>query len=449
MSERTSGKAPSPLFRRPSGAARPGWTLTPWLSAFLALAVASCATAPASRVLSEPERFLVEKLDEAAKARALTEAGIEQYTIHLVRRSEYEQIGAVRAYFATALSFDPANTRAQQYLSLVDSYRTTNLRSSVKEADQLLAKKDRSEAESLRLSLAVQKAVKLDPEDQDVRRLQKDTEGIRAALVQSLLAREQATLAKVAADTPEDNRDRLMIDAYLSANSALSVDPKSSAAQSEQSRLKGEVAKAGDRRLEATRKLVDQGKFTAARSEIAEMEELNRRSGGVLESSVRTATYELDFRWAKWLFERKDYASASVKVDAALAARRTGEAATLKQKITDARKSSEAGENFDAGLKDVDRLIADGELVAAWRELDRLDETTKDKASKAQLAERGTKVRSFLPALYQDGLARYREEKFKEAIESLDAVVQIDVDYEQAADYLEKARAKQRLIEQF
>jgi hypothetical protein len=58
-------------------------------------------------------------------------------------------------------------------------------------------------------------------------------------------------------------------------------------------------------------------------------------------------------------------------------------------------------------------------------------------------------VRSFLPDLYARGLAAYREEDFAGAIEALETVVRIDVGYEQAADYLEKARSKQRLLEQY
>ncbi len=40
-------------------------------------------------------------------------------------------------------------------------------------------------------------------------------------------------------------------------------------------------------------------------------------------------------------------------------------------------------------------------------------------------------------------------ENFADAIEALETVVRIDVSYEQAADYLEKARSKQRLLEQY
>jgi hypothetical protein len=43
----------------------------------------------------------------------------------------------------------------------------------------------------------------------------------------------------------------------------------------------------------------------------------------------------------------------------------------------------------------------------------------------------------------------YRDEDFKAAIDLLQTVVGIQVDYEQAGDYLDKARSKQKLLEQF
>jgi len=43
----------------------------------------------------------------------------------------------------------------------------------------------------------------------------------------------------------------------------------------------------------------------------------------------------------------------------------------------------------------------------------------------------------------------YRAEDFQKAVELLETVLAIDVEYEQAAEYLDKARTKQKLLEQF
>ena len=42
----------------------------------------------------------------------------------------------------------------------------------------------------------------------------------------------------------------------------------------------------------------------------------------------------------------------------------------------------------------------------------------------------------------------YQDEDFKTAIEALRTVVGVQVDYAQAGDYLEKARSKQKVLDQ-
>ena len=179
------------------------------------------------------------------------------------------------------------------------------------------------------------------------------------------------------------------------------------------------------------------------------MSELSRRSAGLGDEAVRTGTYELNHRWARWLFDQKDFASADVRVKAALAVRRTSEATALAKRIADSQATTATGATFETALKDLDRLIGAGELAAAQARLEALDRSTAESAKLSQLDDRRERIRSFLPDLYAKGLAAYRDEDFAAAIEALETVVRIDVGHEQAADYLEKARSKQRLLEQY
>lgn len=413
------------------------------LAAVLAAgSLASCAT------LGD-ELFLLRRLDHAAKANALTNAGIEQYTVRLVQHAEYEAVKEIRAYFAAALRFDPSNARARQYLELVDTYLATRLSANVKEAERLLAKKARTRDEDWLMVAAVAKAARLDGQNEDVRRLQRETADLRDALVKEELALERATVDKIPAASSADARDRLWIDAYLAALRVLSVDARNEAALGERERTRAEIGEAFERRLGEVRALLDQLKFTASKAQIAEMSELSRRSGGLGDETVRTASYELNYRWGRWLFEQRDYASADVRVKAALALRRTSEATSLEKRIADAMAAAATGVSFENALKDVDRLIGAGELVAARNRLAALERTATDATQARQLEAWRERIRSFLPELYARGLAAYRAENFGDAIEALETVVGIDVHYEQAADYLEKARSKQRLLEQY
>lgn len=417
--------------------------LTAPLAAALAAAfLASCAS-------FGDDLFLLGKLDDPAKANALTEAGIEQYTVRLVQRAEYEAVKDVRRYFDAALRYDPSNARAKQYLDLVDTYTASRLKANVKEADRLLAKKTRTRDEEYLMVAAVEKAARLDAQNEDVRRLQRESAGQRDALVKEGLAAERAAVEKITDKTPDDARDRLWVDAYLAARRVLALDARNDAVLAEQARTRRQVEEAFARRLAAVRGLVGELKFTASKAEIAEMSELSRRSGGLGEEAVRTATYELSYRWARWLYDQKEYASADVRVKAALAAERTADASSLAKRISEALAKTETGVSFETALKDVERLIGAGELVAAHNRLQALERATNDPAKLAELDARRERIRGFLADLYARGLAAYRVENFADAVEALETVVRIDVGYEQAAEYLEKARSKQRLIEQY
>jgi hypothetical protein len=413
------------------------------LAAAVATLLAACVT------VSDDDAFLLAALGGPAKANALTDEGIAQYNVRLVQRAEYEAVKEVRAYFDAALRYDPDNTRAKQYLDLVDTYLVTRLKANVKDADRLLVKKVRTRDEDWLLAVAVQRSERLDPQNEDVRRLQTETATLRDALVKEGIALERATVEKITDKTPDDARDRLWIDAYLASGRVLALDARNEAALAEQARTRGEIQKAFTRRLAGVRALLDTLKFTASKAEIAEMSELSRRSAGLGDEAVRTGTYELNYRWARWLFDQKEFASADVRVKAALAVRRTSDATALAKRIADAQVTTATVATFDTALKDVDRLIGAGELAAAQARLEALDRSTAESAKLAQLDVRRERVRSFLPDLYARGLAAYREEDFAGAIEALETVVRIDVGYEQAADYLEKARSKQRLLEQY
>jgi hypothetical protein len=407
-----------------------------------AAALASCAS------LGD-DQLLLKMLDASAKANALTEAGIEQYTVLLVQRAEYEAVQEVRAYFDVALRYDPSNARAKQYLDLVDTYLVTRLKANVKEADRLLAKKPRTRDEDYLMVCAAQRAARLDPQNEDVRRLVGETASLRDTLVKEGLALERAATEKITDKTPDDLRDRLWTDAYLAAGRVLALDAKNQEAQAEQARTRRQVEESFARRLAEVRALLGQLKFTVSKAEISEMSALSRRSGGLGDAAVRTATYELNYRWARWLFDQKEYASADVRVKAAIAAQRSADATALQARIGEALAKTATGISFETSLKDIDRLIGAGELAAAQNRLEALERSTIEKAKLAELDARRERIRGFLADLYARGLAAYREENFADAIEALETVVRIDVSYEQAADYLEKARSKQRLLEQY
>lgn len=420
------------------------WKLAALLPAALLWAGLSTGCAGLSDAM-----FLLRRLDDPAKARALTDQGVADYQRYLVIRGEYDRLAEVRSYFEVALRYDPANQKAKAYLELVDGYRSAETRKRVREAEQLLKKGKRGLEENYALCVAAARAWQLAPESEEVSRLYKQTAEVRVELVTLYLERSRTTRAQVKEGIPPTTREKLFIDAFRDLMRVLAIDPGNRAARSEADSLRPTVNGIFTGRLEQARQLIAESRFTEARQEAALLDELNRRLEHTFDREVAELVYLLNFRWAKSLFERRDYTGAETRLDAALAVRRTEEAAGLQRRIAQARAKSEAGSSFEAGLEEVDRLLAAGDLAAACRRSERLAQSTQERARLAAVEERREQIHRELPGLYARAVEYYRAENFGKAVQTLEVVLAIDVEYEQAAEYLDKARTKQALLRQY
>ena len=266
-----------------------------------------------------------------------------------------------------ALAFDPGNTQAQQYLTLVDNYKTQKLQANLNSATKMLAKAKRTDDDNYSLFVSLQTAARVDPADPNVKKMLGDTSQDRSKLVDTYLARSKAALASVNDKTTDAAREKASTDALSFAKKALDVDPKNGAAQAQVTAVKAELVKIVAARTAAIQKLIAASKFSDARTQVTSLNDLNRRTGNSFDVDVRDASYSLNYSWAKSLFAQKDYATADVRVDAALTVKRSEEASALKRQIAAMRTKADTGVSFDATLEDIDRLISSDELVSAHR----------------------------------------------------------------------------------
>jgi hypothetical protein len=397
---------------------------------------------------SANDAFLIKALDDQAKAQALTNQGVQEYELHLAHRQDFDRIPQIRQYFSVALAFDPNNSQAQQYLTLIDNYKSQKLQSNLNTATKTLAKAKRTDDDNYTLFVSLQTAAQVDPADATVKKMMGETAQDRARFVETSLARSKAALAGLTDKTTAADREKAYIDSLGFAKKALDVDPKNAAAQGQVSAVKAELTKAVASRAAVIQKLIAASKFADARAQVAALNDLNRRTGNSYDADVRSASYTLNYTWAKSLYAQKDYATADVRVDAALAVQRSEEAAALKRQIAAVKTKADASVSFDAALGDIDRLIASDELVSAHRKIETLAKATTDRSRLASLQDRRQSITGKLKDVYEKGVQAYQDEDFKTAIELLQTVVGVQVDYEQAGDYLQKARSKQKVLDQ-
>ena len=396
--------------------------------------------------------FVVQKLDDQSKSRALTEAGVEQYEIHVVRKAEYDKIPAIRNYFIVALRYDPNNSRAQQYLAIVDVvdyYKNAQLKQNLMAASRGLQKPSRTDDENCAIFVSLQTAARIDPGNAEARKMLNDTASLRSALLSSYLAKAKAATDRLDDKTPEAVTEKQYAEAFQLADRALAIEPGNFDARNQRNMACSELAKLVTRRIALAQKAIAAGNFADARTQVSALSDLNRLVDNRFDTEVREVTYSLNYKWAVSLYNKKDYTTADVKNEAALAALKTDEARVLRRKIADQKATLVTMVSFGASLQDIDNLIAAGELVAAHRKVNSLAKVTRDPATMQQLDSRNDKIISSLKDLYDKGVEAYCNEDFKTAIDLLQTVVAIQVDYGQASDYLDKARSKQKLLDQY
>jgi hypothetical protein len=394
--------------------------------------------------------FLIKNLDDANKSIALTNQGIAAYSTYLVQHADYAKAAYVKEYFTVALRYDPDNPRAKQYLDKIDNFKNGLVRDKLKTANALIAKPKRKEDEDFALIVALQTAAAIDPTNDSATKLLRENASIQSGLVGTYLQRSRDAQAKAADPAASDSsREAFNVSAYDNAAKAVAIAPPNLQARQQKAALQGELGKAFDKHAAASAAFVKKGKYEDAKSELSRMRVLNVKLGGGRGTDLQSSTYAVYFQWARALDAKGLLLDADDKLDLAIAAKRGDEALALKKKISMKTASTNQEAAFDAALPEIDKLIASGDFLAANRRIEAAAKLTKVKAKLDELESKRAKMEDALGDIYQSGVGAYRSENFKTAIDQLSIVVGIDAEYEQASDYLAKAREKQKLLDQY
>jgi len=393
--------------------------------------------------------LLVAKVSDADKSSALTVTGIAEYDDHILRRGDISSIAAVERFFDAALRLNPSNTKALRYRTMVSDFRTARLKANVNAAWTLGKKPKRTEAENYALVTAIRRAESIDASDDDVRGLLKETAALRKDMVSAYLEKASFSMKGAERAVQAEAREKAWIDAFRNASLALEVEPSELGAVQIQRDLKGEISKILQGRIAGMESLFVRNAFAEARAQLGMLKELNAKLGGAFDRKILDTEYRMYLKWAGYWYAERDLEQAEGKVDAALDLRKGSEAAALKKRIADDRGSAERGADFQAGLSNIDSYLAKGQINKAYRVVAALTAAAKTQQEKNAVNQRRERIIGAAGTVYERGVALYRDEKFREAISELELVVSIDPGYLDAMDYLEKAREKQKLLDQF
>jgi hypothetical protein len=408
----------------------------------VAILLASCASLGDSFVL-------LFDVDGEYKSEAVTSSGIDAYKRELIATGDVAASAKVQRYFEVALRYDPANAEAAKYLAMVEDYRAYKYSSAVRDAEALLKKQARSQSEEYSMLLAVNKASAIYPYDDASVKLVKATEDERAKYISARLAEAEKVRASINPEARDSVREKAYIDAFGLVLKVRAVDPVNLDGNRAYRELRTDISSIVESRLKTVDTLTGKKSFDEAKSILTVIKDLDSKIGETFKLEIDKAEYQLYLSWAKYHESRKEWSSAASRVHSALVVQKGGDALALQKRVAAAAATEERGATFEAGLKNLDAYITNGQLVKAQRLLSSLSKSAADSNKRQLLETRRKRIVDALASVYQSGVQAYRDEKFKEAISILESVVAVDAMYADAVDYLDKAKARQKLLDQY
>jgi hypothetical protein len=413
-----------------------------WPLSVAAVLLVSCAS------LGDPFLLMFD-VDGEYKSEAVTSSGIDAYKRDLIAGGDVAASAKVQRYFEAALRYDPTNSEAAKYLALVEDYRASKFSSVVRDAENLLKKPVRSQGEEYAMLLAVNKASAIYPLDDASVKLVKATEDIRAKYVSARLAEVDKVRSNIKPEAKDAVKEKAYIDAFGLVLKVRAVDPVNLNGNKAYRELRTEISSIVENRIKTVETLTAKKTFDEAKSVLAVVKDLDSKIGETFKPDIAKAEYHLYLSWAKYHESRKEWSNAASRVRSALAVQKGGDALALQKRVSAAAAVEDRGTSFEAGLKNLDAYIASGQLVKAQRLLSSLSKTASDSAKRQTLEIRRKRILEALGGVYQSGVQAYREEKFKDAVSILETVVAVDASYADAVDYLDKAKARQKLLDQY
>ncbi|MBN2532080.1 MAG: hypothetical protein JXB88_04265 [Spirochaetales bacterium] len=391
--------------------------------------------------------FLVNNLDNEEKSNVISEKGIKLYKAELESQENYQKLTEIKEYFIVALRFNPQNEKAEEYLGKINNFAIAKVEEKLVIAQKLFKKEKRSEEEDFTLIYAVRKAYELDPENEEVIRLKKETAGLTEKLAAKYMNQAEAELKKMKEDDSLLSKSKISLNAYDNCVKVLKIDPGNKQAESDKKEIESNLEVIIKGLLKDAKENLAKNDFKGTESFLNACKEINRKLDAGYDGDIAGLSYDLYYKWANTLLAKKDYNGAEAKIKAALRAKRTDEAVALKNKISRITQDTEFANSFKKWLEEIDALIAKKDLIAAYDKIQSILSKTDDKNRIKELKAREEKVRNELAGIYESALKFYKQENYKEAIKLLKLIVHIDAHYQQAGDYLEKAESRQELLD--
>ncbi len=415
-----------------------------------------------------PDFYLIKVLDDSSKSAALTEKGIAEYRLHLIEKGDLSQMDKVMRYFTNALKLDPANARAELYINRLRTFKLDFVKARLEEARRLYSKATRSENEDYQLLFAIRRAIDVDPTNRDAQKLYNDTRSLRDLSLARLNDTSERSLKEIRADMSPAEKERLYVRALYGSARALSLNAENKSVKIQYDLAREPLKAIVDDIVATAYELKTKDQFTNALKQADRIKSINVQTLDSFKREEEDLRFTLLYDWALGLERNRRYALALEKIEAALVVRHTDAAIQARKRIATAWRTpapvarvaarpapkpqvAEEGAEIKPAdiLAQVQSALDYFNLAEVKALLAELESMTLNAGEREKIQEYRNRVQTIVKEEYEKGLVAYREENFRLSIESFSLVNSWNEGYEQVADYLERSKDKQRIIDQF
>ena len=411
-------------------------------SFLLTAAICSAVCLFASCATTQGDSILMAKLSPQKKAQILYEEGVARYNDEILEKNQLESLKEIHGYFEAAMELDPLNSQAEDFLNGIDAFAKRKYRAYVANATSLAKKTNRTASQDYDLLISIKKASDIDSSGKELPALRQKAEGAKTKYTEGKLAQLKGVEPKILAETSLQKMLKNLKTADKLIDSVLSVDPSNGDAKTSQRNIDKHVKELVNKDLELAKTRFSQKRYGDAEIALLRAERsLSSVSAGPSDD-LRSLKYQVYYAWGTSLYNQKRYQSAEDKINSALRAHRTPEAAALKTKITKDATAHDYDAEIDDIIASIDSRISRGDPLGAIQIINKTLEQVKNPQSVSRLNAKKKEALEVRNQIYQDGIALYNEEDYDGAKQKFRTVVAIDPGYEQAKSYLDRTITK-------
>jgi hypothetical protein len=386
----------------------------------------------------------------------MTQKGVDMYELQLETNDNYLLVSEIRKCYEIALKYDPANETALEYTEKLDNYIAETYTGYMEKISENREKTDdRDSDDDYLLCFYVIKAYELDPENSEISEIRKEIRPVLDNLIAEYVAEANSLTNEAALETESENQEALLVQALGIYDKINGIDPGNKQIDKESITAKEMFLVIMDQKMEYLYSRIANQYYTVSVPEVNSLSDYNKKVDNARQDEVNELQYFLYFEWAKYMYDKGDLDVAYSKVDAAIYFSGKEEAYELRSSISskleeyrEQRNAAALAESFNDFIDQIDALIADEELAIAYSRIREIEDTL-DSSQKRQVDERKSIILGKLAPIYEAGVQAYIDENFTDAINKFSIIVKIDSSYEDAAAYLDKAKAKQALLESY